>query len=66
MEFENGNKLKGYLSEESKKLNIHSNYTYTYYFIRRFLEKLIKNNDEKFVLKGSISQLTHTVKLILI
>lgn len=63
MEFENGNKLKGYLNNESKRLNIHSNYAYTYYFIRRFLEKLTQNNAEKFVLKGSISQLTHTVKL---
>lgn len=63
MEFENGNKLKGYLHEESKKLNIHSNYAYTYYFSRRFLEKLLNNNEEKFVLKGSISQLSHTIKI---
>lgn len=63
MEFENGNKLKGYLSNESKRLNIHSNYAYTYYFIRRFLEKLVNNNSEKFILKGSLCQLTHTVKL---
>lgn len=63
MEFENGNKLKGYLNNESKRLNIHSNYAYTYYFLRRFMEKLLSNNSSKFVFKGSISQLSHTVKL---
>lgn len=63
MEFENGNKLKGYLSNESKRLNIHSNYAYTYYFIRKFLEKLYRNNQDVFSIKGSISQLSHTVKI---
>ena len=63
MEFENGNKLKGYLYNESKRLNIHSNYAYTYYFIRKFLERLYRDNQDVFNVKGSISQLSHTVKL---
>ena len=63
MEFENGNKLKGYLANESKRLNIHNNYAYTYYFIRKFLEKLYRDNENIFLIKGSISQLSHTVKL---
>ena len=63
MEFENGNKLKGYLANESKRLNIHSNYAYTYYFIRKFLEMLYRENKDVFMVKGSISQLSHTVKL---
>lgn len=64
MEFENSNKLKGYLNNEAKRLNIHSNYTHTYYFLRSFLERLIKNNQEIFVLKGSLSQLANTNNFI--
>lgn len=63
MEFENGNKLKGYLNNESKRLNIHSNYAYTYYFIRKFLERLYRNNQDVFSIKGSIAQLSHTIKI---
>lgn len=63
MEFENGNKLKGYLANESKRLNIHSNYSYTYYFIRKFLQKLYRNNPDVFTVKGSIAQLANTVRL---
>lgn len=64
MEFENSNKLKGYLNNESKRLNIHCNYAYTYYFLRSFLERLLKNNQETFVLKGSTSQLASTHNFI--
>jgi hypothetical protein len=60
MKFENSNKLKGYLSNESKRLGIHSNKIYTMYFIRRFLEKLYANDNDNFVIKGSVSQLANT------
>ena len=63
MEFENGNKLKGYLANESKRLNIHNNYAYTFYFIRKFLERLYRENGDIFNVKGSICQLSHTLKL---
>ena len=63
MEFENSNKLKGYLSNESKRLNIHSNYAYTYYFIRKFLEMLYREHSDVFMVKGSISQMAHTMKM---
>lgn len=64
MEFKNSNKLKGYLSNEAKRLNIHSNYAYTYYFLRNFLTRLNQENPEKFILCGSVSQLANTQKLI--
>ena len=60
MEFTDSNKLKGYLKEESKRLEIHSNYAYTYYFLRSFLKRLMQNHSENFVLKGSLSALIHT------
>jgi hypothetical protein len=60
MEFESSNKLKGYLSNESKRLGIHSNKTYTMYFIRRFLEKLYANDENNFAIKGSVAQLANT------
>lgn len=63
MEFENSHKLKGYLESESKRLNIHSNYAYTYYFIRKFLEILYREHSDIFMVKGSISQMAHTLKL---
>ena len=63
MDFENSNKLKGYLHNEAARLNIHSNYAYTYYFLRSFLKRLMKNHKEKFVLKGSLSALTYTGEL---
>lgn len=59
MEFENSNKLKGYLSNESKRLHIHSNKIYTMYFIRRFLEKVYRNDPDNFIIKGSVSQLAN-------
>jgi hypothetical protein len=59
MEFENSNKLKGYLSGEAKRLQVHSNKIYTMYFIRRFLEKLYRNDKDNFVIKGSVSQLAN-------
>ncbi|HHW69638.1 MAG TPA: nucleotidyl transferase AbiEii/AbiGii toxin family protein [Tenericutes bacterium] len=63
MEFENSNKLKGYLSNESKRLNIHNNYAYTYYFLRSFLKRLMYNHNETFVVNGSMSQLANTHNL---
>jgi hypothetical protein len=60
MDFENSNKLKGYLSNESKRLGIHSNKIYTMYFIRRFLEKLYANDSNTFIIKGSVAQLANT------
>ena len=63
MEFENSHKLKGYLESESKRLNIHSNYAYTYYFIRKFLEILYREHSDIFMVKGSISRMAHTLKL---
>lgn len=59
MEFENSNKLKGYLSNESKRLHIHSNKVYTMYFIRRFLEKVYRHDPDNFIIKGSVSQLAN-------
>jgi hypothetical protein len=64
MKFENSNKLKGYLSEETKKLKIHSNNIYTMYFIRNFLEKIQSNNPDLYVVKGSLSQYANTKDLI--
>lgn len=63
MEFENSNKLKGYLTNESKRLGIHSNYAYTYYFLRSFLQRLMLDQKENFVVKGSLSQLSNTHNL---
>lgn len=58
MDFEKGSQLKGYIQREVKNQQIHSNYGYTYYFCRHFLEQLF-NNSQKFVLKGSFSQFTN-------
>lgn len=57
MEFEDSNKLKGYLKQEAKKLCIHSNYAYTYYFLRHFLKRIMTDSFDKFVLKGSMAGL---------
>ncbi len=54
--FDRGTQLKGYIQRELKKVPMHSNYGYNYYFCRSFLERLYKNS-ERFVLKGSFSQL---------
>lgn len=64
MEFENGNKLKGYLSNEAKVHDIHSNYSYTYFFIRDFLSKLMQTNIDDFTVKGSIALLASNKHLI--
>lgn len=55
MEFQNSNKLKGYLKEESNRLQIHSNNIYTMYFIREFLKKLQTNDPDLYFIKGSVS-----------
>lgn len=39
-DFERGTQLKGYMQRETKEHNISSNYGYTYYFCRKFLERL--------------------------
>jgi len=64
MEFENSDKLKGYLREQTKKLNVHSNYIYGMFFIREVLSKIYKEVPEEFTLKGSVSQFSNTNKLI--
>ncbi|MFV0275178.1 MAG: nucleotidyl transferase AbiEii/AbiGii toxin family protein [Bacilli bacterium] len=61
-QFENDNKLKGYLSNQAKKNNISSNYAYTYFFLRCFLEILNKNNDD-LIITGSFSNFAHTKKI---
>ncbi|MGI6329714.1 MAG: nucleotidyl transferase AbiEii/AbiGii toxin family protein [Bacilli bacterium] len=63
MEFKNSNQLKGYLKVESKHLNIHSNHIYTMYFTRQFLNRLTKENQEDFVIKGSYAQLANIKRL---
>lgn len=60
MQFKTSDKLKGYLSGETKRLGIHSNKVYTLYFIRQFLEKLYRNDNDTFTMKGSVSQLANT------
>ncbi|NLD78993.1 MAG: nucleotidyl transferase AbiEii/AbiGii toxin family protein [Mollicutes bacterium] len=62
MEFEKGSQLKGYIQKEIKDQKIHSNYGYTYYFCRKFLEQLF-NNSQNFVLKGSFSQFANLGKI---
>lgn len=59
VDFEKGSQLKGYIQREVKEKNIHSNYGYTYYFTRKFLERAFQLEPEKFVLKGSYSQFTN-------
>lgn len=64
MEFERGTQLKGYIQREVKEKQIHSNYGYTYYFCRNFLERLFAEAPDTFVLKGSFSQFTNLGKPI--
>lgn len=63
MDFEKGTQLKGYIQREIKNNPMHSNYGYNYYFCRNFLQRLFDTND-KFILKGSISQFTNLRTLI--
>ncbi len=55
-DFERGTQLKGYMQRETKGHDISSNYGYTYYFCRNFLEKLYGEDPKRFILKGSFSQ----------
>ena len=64
MEVEKGTQLKEYIKREVKENKIHSNYGYTYYFCRSFLESLYAEEPEKYILKGSFSQFANTGKLI--
>ncbi len=53
---EKGSQLKGYIQREIKDIPMHSNYGYTYFFCRTFLERLYKSNPDNFILRGSYSQ----------
>ncbi len=60
MDFANGNKLKGYLHKEAKRLGISSNSTYTIFFSRQFLKQI---QQHKFTFIGGLSQFIHQKKL---
>ncbi len=53
---EKGTQLKGYIQRETKAVPMHSNYGYTYYFCRTFLQRLYKENPDYFILRGSYAQ----------
>ncbi len=64
MDFERGTQLKGYIQREVREHPMHSNYGYTYYFTRFFLERLFNIAPEKFILKGSNAQFVNLKKLV--
>ena len=64
MEFENEQKLKAFLKNESKRLGISITNTYNTYFSKLLLERISKICYSELYVKGSMSELAHLNEMI--